>query len=87
MKYFKFLFCFVIYFFFACQKPIANFSEPQPSEKKNLLSFPKAVIGNYQNPELGYSFSVQNDLILRKWIDKDTVSHSSDIRGCNLMVL
>lgn len=58
----------------SCKKPIANFTEPQPSEKKNLSKLPNRVLGIYTNPELGYKLSIKSDLITRTFSSIDTVA-------------
>ena len=59
---------------YSCKEPVANFTEPQPSEKKNLSKLPNRVLGIYSNPELGYKLSVESDLITKTFSNLDTVS-------------
>ena len=58
----------------SCKEPLANFTEPQPSEKKNISQFPKKFLGNYSNPELGYKLTIENEMIIRTFSNTDTVS-------------
>lgn len=59
---------------FSCKKPIANFTEPQPSDKKNILHFPKKILGDYSNPELGFRLTINSNLITRTYSSIDTIS-------------
>ena len=59
---------------YSCKEPLANFTEPQPSEKKNISQFPKRFLGNYSNPEFGYKLTIENEMIIRTFSNTDTVS-------------
>lgn len=59
---------------FSCKEPLVDFIEPQPSEQKNISEFPKKVLGEYSNPESGYTLSIESDLITRTFSNQDTVS-------------
>lgn len=74
VKNIKFIILISFIAFFSCKEPLANFTEPQPSNKNNLSQFPKRILGNYFNPESGFKITIENKIITRTFSDNDTIS-------------
>lgn len=62
---------------FSCKKPLANFTEPQPANTKNLSSFPKKIIGNYHNYENNADLIIENQTVLLRNHFQDTLNKSA----------
>lgn len=73
MKRLSFVFFFAL-ILFACKKPLANFTEPQPTNTKNLSAFPKKIKGTYHNYESGSDLIIEDQLILLKFHSEDTLN-------------
>lgn len=59
---------------YSCKKNVVNFTEPQPSEKKNLSKLPNRFLGIYVNTESGCKLSIESDIITKTFSSLDTVS-------------
>jgi len=73
MQKLSFVFIFAL-LLFSCKKPLANFTEPQPTNTKNLSGFPKKIKGTYHNYEYGSDLIIDDQIILLKFQFKDTLN-------------
>jgi len=58
----------------SCKKPLANFTEAQPANTKDLSAFPNKMIGTYHNYETDTDLVIQKELIIRTQYFRDTLS-------------
>lgn len=63
--------------FISCKKPIANFTEPQPANTKDIAFFPKKLIGTYHNYEINVDLIIQNQLVLLQNHFTDTLNQET----------
>jgi len=49
---------------FSCKKPLANFTDPQPVNSKDITEFPKKIIGSYHNYETNTDVTIDRSTVL-----------------------
>ena len=81
----KFLFtAFILTSFFSCEPPVV-FTEPQPTDIKNLADFPRRIHGKYLNQEENSIVTIREKLITKTY-DYDYKFHLNQLDS-NLSLL